>query len=96
MGLVRDNILAHAQEIKALLSLHHARDIKVFGSAARAEDQADSDADFLVEFEPGASILDQIHLEHDLRDLLGCSVDVIPLGGLKSRDTHLLGEALSL
>jgi uncharacterized protein with HEPN domain len=65
----------------------------VFGSVARSEDLADSDVDFLVECAPGASILDQIHLENDLRELLGCSVDVIPIGALKPRDAHVIAEA---
>lgn len=87
---------AHAEEIKGLLARRHAVDIKVFGSVARGEDRDDSDVDFLVEFGPGASILDQVHLERDLRNLLDCDVDVIPLGGLKPRDEHVLAEAVSL
>jgi predicted nucleotidyltransferase len=55
--------MANAEEIKSLLPSRHARDIKVFGSVARSEDRADSDVDFLVDFVPGASILDQVHLE---------------------------------
>ncbi|MFA7324197.1 MAG: nucleotidyltransferase domain-containing protein [Candidatus Nanopelagicales bacterium] len=96
MGEIRAHVLAHAQEIQSLLGRRHALDIKVFGSVARNEDSEGSDVDFLVEFGPGASILDQVHLELDLRALLGCDVDVVPVGGLKARDGHLLAEAVPL
>lgn len=96
MGEIRNTVFARAEDIKGLLARRHALDIKVFGSVARAEDREDSDVDFLVEFGPGASILDQVHLELDLRALLDCNVDVVPVGGLKSRDARLLAEAVSL
>ncbi len=96
MGEIRNRVMAQAEDIKALLARRHALDIKVFGSVARSEDREDSDVDFLVEFSPGASILDQVHLELDLRALLDCDVDVVAIGGLKSRDEHLLAEAVSL
>ncbi len=88
--------MSHAEEITALLGRRHAVSIKVFGSVARGDDREDSDVDFLVEFGPGASILDQVHLEADLRSLLGCDVDVVPVGGLKQRDGHVLAEAVAL
>ena len=89
-------VMGHSEEIKGLLARRHALSIKVFGSVARGEDHAGSDVDFLVEFGPGASILDQVHLEADLRALLDLDVDVVPVGGLKERDGHLLAEAVSL
>ncbi|MFM8352695.1 MAG: nucleotidyltransferase family protein, partial [Actinomycetales bacterium] len=63
---------------------------------ARGEDHSGSDVDFLVEFGPEASIIDQVHLEADLRALLNCKVDVVPVGGLKPRDSHVLAEAVAL
>lgn len=96
MGAIRDAVMEHSDEIKELLARRHAVSIKVFGSVARDEDHADSDVDFLVEFGPGASIIDQVHLERDLRALLKCEVDVVPLGGLKARDGHVLAEAVAL
>jgi predicted nucleotidyltransferase/uncharacterized protein with HEPN domain len=87
--------LAHAAEIRSLLARRNAVDIRVFGSVARGDDSPGSDVDFLVEFGPEASILDQVHLELDLMALLDCEVDVVPLGGLKKRDTHVLAEAVA-
>ena len=95
MGEVRDVVLAHAAEIRSHLVRRNAVDIRVFGSVARGDDSPGSDVDFLVEFGPEASILDQVHLELDLMALLDCEVDVVPLGGLKKRDTHVLAEAVA-
>lgn len=94
VGEIRDVVVAHSEEIK-LLARRHALSIKVFGSVAQGEDHQDPDIDLLVEFGPGPSILDQVHLGHDLRALLDCDVDVVPIGGLKARDAHLLAEAVS-
>lgn len=48
----------------------------VFGSVARDEAGAESDVDFLVEFERGRSLLDLSGLRLDLRQALGRDVDV--------------------
>jgi predicted nucleotidyltransferase len=75
---------------------HRGRSIAVFGSVARGDDQAGSDIDFLVDFEPGSSLFDLVHLQDELSTLLGCPVDVVAVGGLKPRDQHILEEALPL
>ena len=66
----RDEILRIAAE-------HGARNVRVFGSAARGEAGDGSDVDFLVEMEPGRSLLDLAALRNDLMDLLGRKVDVV-------------------
>ena len=96
MGELQDRVRQVADEIKALARAHRAHDIMIFGSVARGDDGANSDIDFLVEFDAGASILDQVHLELELRNLLQCDVDVVPRGGLKHRDQHILDEAVPL
>lgn len=87
---------AHRAEIRALLEPHNARSIAVFGSVARGEATVDSDIDFLVEFEPGSSLLDLIRLEEALGDLLGVDVDVISLGALLERDDEIRSDAVTL
>jgi uncharacterized protein len=79
-----------------LLQRHNARSIAVFGSVARGEATVGKDIDFLVEFEPGSSLLDLIHLEEALRDLLGADVDVISLGALLERDSEIRKDAVTL
>jgi predicted nucleotidyltransferase len=70
------------KEILRIAAKHGARNVRVFGSAARGEAKPGSDLDFLVELEPGRSLLDQAALVLDLEELLGCKVDVVTEGGL--------------
>lgn len=51
---------------------------------------------FLVQFEPGSSLFDLLHLQDDLEELLGCPVDVVSVGGLKPRDDLIRAEAIAL
>lgn len=69
-------------EILRIASEHGARNVRVFGSVVRGEAGDRSDIDFLVEFEPGQSLLDHSGLVHDLEELLGCKVDVVTESGL--------------
>lgn len=64
-------------EILKLASQHGARNVRVFGSAARGEADGDSDIDFLVELELGRTLFDLGALLMDLQDLLGRKVDII-------------------
>lgn len=64
-------------EILALAEKNRASDVRIFGSLARGETNSGSDVDFLVTFQPEASIFDQIGLWLDLQDLLACEVDVL-------------------
>jgi predicted nucleotidyltransferase len=66
------------------------------GTQARGEANAESDIDFLVEFEPTSSLLDLIHLEEALGDLLGVEVDVVSAGALLDRDDEIRRDALPL
>jgi hypothetical protein len=54
-----------------------ARNVRIFGSAARGEIGADSDIDFLVDLESGRSLFDLGGLLMDLQALLGRRVDVV-------------------
>ena len=74
----RDEILAVARK-------HGARRLRLFGSVARGEARPDSDVDFLVDLEPGRSLLDLGGLLVDLQSLLGCKVDVVTEPGLRPR-----------
>ena len=70
---------------EAILRMAAARgaySVRLFGSAARGETREDSDIDFLVEFEPGRSLLDHAALVLDLEDLLGRKVDIVTEKGL--------------
>jgi len=69
-------------EILRVAALHGARNVRVFGSVARGEDDTRSDVDFLVEMEEGRSLLDLGSLVMDLQDILGRRVDVVEPEGL--------------
>jgi hypothetical protein len=75
LGTKREDILRVAAQ-------HGAYNVRVFGSAARGDAREDSDVDFLVEFEPGRSLLDQAALAVDLQELLGRKADVVTEDGL--------------
>jgi len=73
------------EEILRIASKHGARHVRVFGSVARGDATSSSDVDFLVEMEPGRSLLDHAALLLDLQQLLGCEVDVVTERGLRPR-----------
>ena len=75
---------------------HRGRSVAVFGSVARGDESATSDIDFLVEFEPGSSLFDPLHISEELEALLSVPVDVVSAGGLKDRDEHIRSEAVPL
>jgi predicted nucleotidyltransferase len=70
------------EEILRIAANHGARNVRVFGSVVRGEAGEASDVDFLVDFEPGRSLLDQAGLIADLEDLLGRKADVVTEGSL--------------
>ena len=73
------------EEVLGIARRHGALNVRVFGSVARGEAMPDSDVDFLVDMEPGRSLLDLGGLLMDPRDLLGQEVDVVTEHGLKPR-----------
>ena len=74
-----------------------AHNIRVFGSVARGDQRYDSDIDFLVDFDPGRSLLDLTGLWLDLETVLGCKVDVVSSRGLKPRlASEVMRDAVSL
>ena len=85
----RDKMLEIARRRAATAGL-------VIGSIARGDSTPSSDIDFLVEFEPGRSLFDQVHLIDELGAVLGTRVDVVAGGGLLERDQHIVAEAVPL
>ena len=80
-----------------LAAKHGARNVRVFGSVARGEADQRSDVDLLVDMDPGRSLLDLGGLLTDLRELLGCPVDVVTEKGLRRRiRERVLKEAVPI
>jgi hypothetical protein len=87
----------HRNQIIALAEKRGAHNVRVFGSVARGDQGSDSDIDFLVDFEPGCSLLDLTGLWLNLEGTLGCKVDVVSSRGLRPRlASELVREAISL
>ena len=92
-----DEIMRRRQEIVGIAERHNAIGIAVFGSCARKEDDAASDVDFLVDFNADATLFDQIGIQLELAELLGCKVDVVSRRGLAaSISEEIQKEAIAI
>ena len=87
---------ARRDEILDAARRRHARNVRVFGSVARGDQGPGSDVDFLVDFDPEASLLDQVGLIQELQGVLGVDVDVVSSGGLRPRHDAIRREAVAL
>lgn len=65
----KDQILQVARE-------HGARNVRVFGSFARGDQNPDSDIDFLVDLDPDRTLMDLGGLLMELQEMLQTRVDV--------------------
>lgn len=72
-----DDLRRLRKQIIELGRRHRAQQIAVFGSLARGEAHAESDIDFLVDFEADYKLRDQIRLTQALGALLGRRVEVV-------------------
>ena len=92
-----DAIRQLRSEILDRASEHGARNVRVFGSAARGDAGPASDVDLLVEMEPGRSMLDFVGLWQELEDLHGLKVYLISEGGISPHlREKILSEAVAL
>jgi predicted nucleotidyltransferase len=94
--LTLEGLRRRRAEILGVARRRRAHRVAVFGSVARGEARPGSDLDLLVDFEPGASLLDHVGLFQDLEELLGVGVDVVTRSALKPRDDHIRAEAVDL
>lgn len=82
----RASILALLQEHRDVVSTRFgAKDLALFGSAARDEMRADSDVDVLVDFDGPATFDAFFGLKDYLEELLHRPVDLVTRKGLKPR-----------
>ena len=84
-GMDRDRVIAtlraHEGELRAAGVVH----LSLFGSVARGQANAESDVDLMAEFDTSKqySLLDRVHLQNRLADILGVAVDLAPARMLK-------------
>ena len=89
--------MARLLEILAVAQSCHASNVRLFGSVARGEEQDDSDIDFLVDFQPGSTLFDQVGLIEELSMRFGRKVDVVSARSLnKHLRQRILDEAIEL
>jgi len=87
----------YRQKILDAAARRGVRNVRVFGSVARGDDQTNSDIDLLVDVEAGRTLLDVIGLEQELQELLGRRVEVLTEKGLSPYlQQRILAEATSL
>lgn len=63
---------------------HGVRDVRVFGSVARGEDDPSSDVDLLVDLDPDRTLLDLIGFKQEAEEILGLPVDAVSPRFLKA------------
>ncbi len=83
-------------EIVGLGEKYGARNIRVFGSVARGDNQAESDVDFLVDMDQDRTLFDLAGFAADVQDLLDAKVDVVTPGGLRYLRERVLSEAVPI
>lgn len=77
---IQQDLRAHLPELRKSYGITY---LGIFGSYVRGEQKTTSDVDLLVEFDRPGTLLDFIHLQNDLVDLLGVRVDLVEKSGLK-------------
>ncbi len=97
MGLVFQKLQKQKKTIITTASRYHATNVRLFGSVARGDENENSDIDLLVDFLPGATLLDQVGLVQELSQKLNRKVDVVSARSLnKYLRQKVLHEARSL
>jgi predicted nucleotidyltransferase len=95
-ALTLNDLQAVRDKILSIAAARGAYNILVFGSVARDEARADSDVDFLVEMEPGRTVLDLSELILDVEEALGRSVDVVEIRRPSPLADRIRQEAIPL
>ncbi len=77
--------MARLKRLKGeLADRYDVREIGIFGSVARDENDSGSDIDLLVEFGPHADLITYIGLWQYLEESFGEKIDLISKGGLRN------------
>lgn len=73
---------AKRKKIMEIAAQYGAKNLRVFGSVARGEDNSKSDVDFLIDMERGRSYFDLVSLSDALEKILKCKIDLITSKGV--------------
>jgi predicted nucleotidyltransferase len=79
---------------REILKKYRVKSISFFGSYVRNEQKEESDIDFLVDFQEGATLFDFVELQDSLSELLAKRVNIVSRRGLsKYIGPYILKEA---
>lgn len=80
-----EDVLTKLRELKPIITTRYkVREISLFGSFVRGEQNLGSDIDLLAEFDSEADLFDWIGLALYLEEIFQCPVDVIPKHALRA------------
>ena len=79
----KDDILNTLRDLKPDLAQYKVKEIALFGSFIRNEQNDSSDIDVLLDFEEDASLFDLVRVGDFLEDKLHHKVDVVPKESLR-------------
>ncbi len=74
--MTKEELKKYRLQILELAQRYHAPNVRVFGSTVRGDHTPASDVDFLIDVSPKQNLLDLIAFTRELKELLGCEVDV--------------------
>jgi hypothetical protein len=79
-----EDVLAKLRELKPLLAARYkVREISLFGSFVRGEQDSRSDIDLLIEFDSEADLFDWIGVTLYLEEVFQRPVDIVPKHALR-------------
>lgn len=84
--MLLNQLRENRDEILAIAAKHGAFNVRIFGSVARGQSTAESDIDFLIEYDlEKITPWFPVGLIRDLETILQTKVDVVTVEGLKNR-----------
>jgi predicted nucleotidyltransferase len=92
-----DDVFRHRDELRRIAAELGARNLRVFGSAARREDRSESDIDILIDIDPADGFRRCVAIADAFEQILGRRVDLVTERGLDPRlRSQVLAEAIAL
>ncbi len=90
-------VMRQREQIRRIVALHKGGNPRLFGSVAQGRQASGSDIDLLVDALPGATLMDIVRMEQQLRHELGLNFDVnTPPGLPPAWRSQVLREAVAL
>ena len=74
---MKNDIEDMKKKIRKILKKYGIVRAGIFGSYARGEQKKNSDVDILIQPTKDMSLLDFVHVKHELEDILGKKVDLV-------------------